>query len=286
MQKKPLTARRPRKPSGRRAAGDKKRPYRSLALERRAGVEWLTLDRPRQLNAIDPVMADELLDYFGRLPARDEVRVVVMRAAGRHFCAGIDLVTVDALSASVPAGLKIQRKMAQIVLGMRRCPQPIIALVHGAACGGGFALALAADVRYATPDARMNVAMARIGLTGCDMGISYFLTRSVGASNAAELMMGGRFIDAERALRIGLVSDVVAFDALDAKAEGLCGEMIGMSPVGLRLTKEGIALAVDAPSLEAAIALEDRGQVLCFGPYMQEGVAAFREKRAARYSGV
>jgi enoyl-CoA hydratase/carnithine racemase len=207
-----------------------------------------------------------------------------MRAAGRHFCAGIDLAAADALSASIPGGLRIQRQVAQIVLGMRRCPQPIIALVHGAACGAGFALVLAADVRYAAPDARMNVAMARIGLTGCDMGISYFLNRSVGVSNAAELMMSGRFIDAERALRIGLVSDVVAFDALEAKAHALAGEMIGMSPLGLRLTKEGIAFAADAPSLEAAIALEDRGKVLCFGPYMQEGVAAFREKRAARYA--
>lgn len=283
MQKRPSTGRSPRKAAGRQGAGGK-RPYRSLALDLRGGVEWLTLDRPKQLNAIDPAMADELLDYFGRLPARDEVRVVVMRAAGRHFCAGIDLGTVDALSASIPAGLSIQRQMAQIVLGMRRCPQPIIALVQGAACGAGFALALAADVRYAASDARMNVAMARIGLTGCDMGISYFLTRSVGASNAAELMMGGRFVVAERALRIGLLSDVVAFDALEAKADALCAEMIGMSPLGLRLTKEGIAFAADAPSLEAAIALEDRGQVLCFGPYMQEGVAAFREKRASRYA--
>jgi enoyl-CoA hydratase/carnithine racemase len=284
MQNKPSTARSPRKPSARQGPGGKKQPYRCLALERRGGVEWLTLDRPQQFNAIDPVMADELLDYFGRLPSRDEVRVVVLRAAGRHFCAGIDLATVDALSASIPAGLRIQRQMAQIVLGMRRCPQPVIALVQGAACGAGFALMLAADVRYAAADARMNVAMARIGLTGCDMGISYFLPRSVGASNAAELMMGGRFVDAERALRIGLVSDVVAADALQAKAEALCAEMTGMSPLGLRLTKEGISLAADAPSLEAAIALEDRGQVLCFGPYMQEGVAAFREKRAARYA--
>ncbi|MCW5632109.1 MAG: enoyl-CoA hydratase/isomerase family protein [Rubrivivax sp.] len=284
MQKKALTGRTARKAAGRQGAGGQ-RPYRSLALHRRGGVEWLTLDRPRQLNAIDPVMADELLDYFGRLSVRDEVRVVVMRAAGRHFCAGIDLATADALSANVPDGLRIQRQMSQIVLRMRRCPQPIVALVHGAACGAGFALVLAADVRYAAPDARMNVAMARIGLTGCDMGISYFLTRSVGGSNAAELMMSGRFIDAERALRIGLVSDVVAFDALEAKADALSGEMIGMSPLGLRLTKEGIALAADAPSLEAAIALEDRGQVLCFGPYMQEGVAAFRAKRAARYAG-
>jgi enoyl-CoA hydratase/carnithine racemase len=179
--------------------------------------------------------------------------------------------------------LGLQRQMSEIVLRMRRCPQPIIGLVRGAACGAGFALVLAADVRYAGVDARMNVAMAKIGLTGCDMGISYFLTRTVGASTAAELMMSGRFVDARRALSTGLVSEVVDVNRLEDTAETLSMEMLAMSPVGLRLTKEGIAFASDASSLEAVIAMEDRGQVLCFGPYMREGVAAFREKRTPRY---
>ena len=97
-----------------------------------------------------------------------------------------------------------QRRVSEIVMRMRRCPQPIISLVHGPASGGGFAFALASDVRIAGETARMNVAMARIGLSGCDVGISYFLPRAVGRSTAMELMMTGRFIDAERALRTGL----------------------------------------------------------------------------------
>jgi enoyl-CoA hydratase len=257
--------------------------YRSLSVDRRDDVEWLTLDRPQRLNAIHPKMAEELIDYFSRLCSRHDVRVVVLRGAGRHFCAGFDLGNVNDISAAIPRGLIMQRQMSEIVLKMRRCPQPIIALVHGAVCGAGLAIALAADVRYAAEDARMNVAMARVGLTGCDMGISYFLPRAVGSSNAAELMLGGRFIDAARALRIGLVSEVVPYETLEKTAETLALEMVGMSPVGLRLTKEGLAFGIDAANLDAVVAMEDRGQVLCMGPYMQEGLAAFQEKRAPLY---
>jgi len=262
---------------------DTNRKYRTLQVETRRQQEWLTLNRPDRFNALDQTMAGELGDYFSELASRADIRVVVLRGAGPHFCAGFDLDDVRELATDVEAALRVQRHITSVVLAMRRCPQPIIALVHGAACGAGFALALAADVRYAADDARMNVAMARIGLTGCDMGISYFLTRAIGGSNASELMMGGRFVDAARALRIGLVSEVVARNALEDVAQQLAGEMLAMSPAGLRLTKEGIAFAQDAGSLEAVVAMEDRGQVLCFAPYLEEGAAAFREKREPRY---
>jgi enoyl-CoA hydratase/carnithine racemase len=165
---------------------------------------------------------------------------------------------------------------------MRRCPQPVVGLIQGAACGGGFALALGCDIRYAAPNARMNVAMAKIGLTGCDMGISYFLPRAVGPAIAAELMYTGRLINAERALRVGLVNDVVAEEALLPTAQELVQEMLAMSPVGLRLSKDGLSLAQDS-NFATVIALEDRGQTMCFEAFMKEGVAAFREKRTPQY---
>ena len=257
--------------------------FRSLDIRAQAGIHFVILNRPERLNAIDAGMAQDLSDYFGALQSDQSVRVVVLKGAGRHFCAGLDLNEVDAFSSGTAANLRLQRSFSEIVMRMRRCPQPIVALIHGAASGGGFAIALAADVRYAAVDARMNVAMARIGLSGCDMGISYFLPRAVGTSNAAELMMGGRFVDAQKALRIGLVSEVAPRDQLDGLAASLAAEMLAMSPVGLRLTKEGLNAAQDAGSLEAVIAAEDRGQVLCIGPYMKEGVAAFREKRPPNY---
>ncbi len=258
--------------------------YETLSIERREGVDWVTLNRPEQFNALNGLMTDELLDYFGGLYFDHGVRVVMLRGAGKHFCAGLDLQETAAFTRGVVAGARGQRRVAEIILRMRRCPQPIVALVHGAATGAGLAFALAADVRYAAEGARFNVAMARIGLTGCDVGISYFLPRAVGAGNAAEMMMTGRFVDAAKALRIGLVSEVVAVDALLDVGSALAAEMTAMSPLGLRLTKEGLNMAQDASSLEAVIALEDRGQVMCLGPFLEEGAAAFMEKRAPRYS--
>ena len=258
--------------------------YQALHLEREGPIDWLTLNRPERLNAMDGRMCDELQDYFGQLYTRHSTRVVILRGAGRGFCAGFDLTAAQELSAGPVPGMRAQRRVSEVILRMRRCPQPTICLVHGPATGGGFALALAADVRFAAPSARMNVAMARVGLTGCDVGISYFLPRAVGTSVAAELMMSGRFIDAERALRVGLVSDVVAEDALEPTARALAEEMLRTSPLGLRLTKEGFTLALGAGSLESAIALEDRGQILCASAgYFEEGIAAFRERRAPSY---
>lgn len=254
-----------------------------IQVEREGEVEWLTLSRPNKLNALNVGLTDALYDYFGALPDRQDVRVVVLRGAGRHFCAGFDLDDVDQLTASVEQGLRIQRRLSDIVVRMRRCPQPVVGLLHGAACGGGFALALACDVRYAAPDTRMNVAMAKVGLTGCDMGISYFLPRAVGPAIAAELMYTGRYIDAERAVRVGLINDVAPEDRLADAARQLVQEMLSMSPVGLRLTKDGLAMAQETGSLAAVIGLEDRGQTMCFEAFMKEGVAAFREKRLPNY---
>lgn len=259
--------------------------YRAISVERADGVDWLTLNRPDKLNAMNAELCGELRAYFDSLLDNHAVRVVILRGAGRHFCAGFDFDEMDSLMGGGPRALRTQRTISEIIMRMRRCPQPIIALVHGAAAGGGFGLALAADVRYAAHSARMSVAMARIGVTGCDIGISYFLPRAVGTSNAAELMMTGRPIDAENALRIGLVSAVVADDLLEHTARELANDMLVMSPLALRLTKEGLNTAQDAGSLEAVIALEDRGQILCIAAgHMEEGVAAFQEKRRARYS--
>ena len=191
------------------------RPYETLRVEHRNGVDWLTLNRPDRFNALNGQMIDELLRYFDTLLFDHVVRVVVLRGAGKHFCAGMDLTEADSFTASNPSSLRAQRRVAEIIARMRRCPQPIIGLVHGAASGAGLAFALACDVRFAAEGAKFNVAMSKVGLTGCDIGISYHLPRAVGTSNAAEMMMGGRFVDAAKALRIGLVSEVVAPDALE-----------------------------------------------------------------------
>lgn len=142
------------------------------------------------------------------------------------------------------------------------------------------ALALASDVRLGTPDAKLDPAFVRIGLAGTDMGVSYFLPRMVGSSVAAEHLLTGRPIDAQKALALGLFCRVGPLEELRAKASALAADMLRTSPLGLRLTKESLALNTDAASMEAAMAVEDRNQVLCVGTEdFQEAKTAFLEKR-------
>ncbi len=259
--------------------------YETLTVEKEGAIDWLTLNRPEALNAMSRTMMLELQHYFGELYTDHSVRVVILRGAGRGFCAGLDLKEDrgDEPGGAV-AGLRVQRRVSEIVMRMRRAPQPIISLVHGPASGGGFALVLASDIRLAGPKARMNAAFIRIGLTACDVGVSYFLPRLVGSALASELLLTGRFIDAERAKAAGLVSDVVAEDGLAHAGRSIAHEILANSPVGVRLTKECLNMSVDAGSLESVIAMEDRQQILVSTTGdMREGVAAFLEKRPPHY---
>lgn len=256
--------------------------YETIVVDKRDGVDWLTLNRPDALNAITTAMVAELDDYFTRLVSDRDTRIVVMRGAGRAFCAGLDIKERSAEAEAPPfgAGFGFQGFLSGVYVKMRRCPQPIIALVQGAACGGGFAFALAADVRIAGESAKMNAAFIRLGLSACDMGVSYFLPRLVGTSIASELMLTGRFIHAPRALATGLVSEVVADDQLAAAGQAYVNDMLLASPMGLRMTKEGLGFGVDAGSLEAAIAMENRNQVMTGrSPNFAEGMRAFVERR-------
>src|SRR5215470_16254467 len=259
--------------------------FETVLLDRREHVTWLTLNRPESLNAMNRVLVRELRAFFSQLGEDRETRLVVLRGAGRAFCAGLDLKEGAEGDGSVQASLRGQRAISELVIMMRRAPQPIIACVHGAACGGGLALALGADVRLAGESARMNAAFIRIGLSACDVGVSYFLPRMVGASVAAELLLTGNFIDAARAEKLGLVSRVVPDAELSAAAQALASDMLRNSPLGLRLTKECLNASLDAGSLEAVIAMEDRNQILCSrSADFREGITAFLTKRSPSYS--
>ena len=263
--------------------------YTYLRVERSLGIDWVTLDRPQQLNALNRALTAEIGDYFVRLAASRTTRVVVLTGAGRAFCAGLDLKEgPDDGPNGGPGATALmvrQRRYSELVLAMRRAPQPIVALLRGPVCGAGFGLALAADVRIATPSVRMNAAGLRIGLSGADLGMSYFLPRMVGASVSAELLLTGRFIDAARAERVGLVSELVAEDMLEDAGRQIAGEMLAASPLGLRLTKDCLRLGIDAGNLDDAIAVEDRNQVMCnqSGDF-QEGMRSFAEKRRPRFA--
>ncbi|MEZ5504407.1 MAG: enoyl-CoA hydratase-related protein [Halioglobus sp.] len=249
-------------------------------------MEWVTLNRPDVANALNGEMVDALTDYFEGLRNREGVRIIVLGASGRHFSAGADL-SGDAFADAhrTPRNVwTLQRRIARVYLAMRRCPQPIIALVQGAACGGGFSLVLAADIRIAGESARMNAAYIKIGLTGCDMGSSYFLPRLVGTSVASELLLTGRYIHAPRALAVNLVSAVVPDHELASAAQSYITDMLATSPMGLRLTKDALNFSVDASGLEAAMAVEDRQQsLLALTEDAVEAGMAFFAKREPEY---
>ena len=261
--------------------------YQHLIIDQRGAADWVTLNRPERLNALTQESLAELNDYFDRLLSDTRVRVVVLRGAGRAFCAGLDLKEAGSFDhPDTDALLQSQRRFSGLVMRMRRCPQPVIGLIHGHAAGGGFSIALGCDVRIAASDMQMNCAFIKIGLSGCEMGASYHLPRLVGTSVAAELLYTGRFINAERALRVGLVSEVVAPDALEGAGQALVADMLATAPLGLRLTKEAFWAAVDGNSLDSVIALEDRNQVLAISNGdLAEGARAFAERRAPHFKG-
>lgn len=259
-----------------------------VLLERKDALLTVTLNSPDNGNALSTAMVEELVTCFEALAYDDAVRVVILRAQGKHFCSGLDLKDPGmSPKERTPAALwAIQKSIARIYPAMRRCPQPIVAALQGAACGGGFSLALAADLRVASSDLRMNAAYLNIGLTGCDMGSSYFLPRLVNASIASQLLLTGEFVQAERAYELGLLAKVLDRSELDDAAQEYAQTMLRAAPMGLRLTKEALNHALDTSGLEAAMAMENRHQsLLALSDDAREAIHAFREKRVPRFTG-
>jgi enoyl-CoA hydratase len=255
--------------------------FETLLVDRRAsGVVVLTLNRPARLNALTFEGFAEIHRFMRQVDTDDSVRAVVMTGAGRGFCSGLDLDDAATLTAMTTPQMYVgQRTWADAIASLRKTSKPVIAAVNGPASGAGLGLALAADVRLGSVDAKFNAAFVRIGLTGGDLGVSWALPRIVGLGHAAELLLTGRLIDGAEAARIGLVNRIVEGDVVEA-AVCLAEEIARNSPFGVQLTKDVLQINVDAPSIEAAIALENRGQVLATRTAdMAEALAAFRAKR-------
>jgi enoyl-CoA hydratase len=252
-------------------------------------VTRITLDRPERLNAMNAALVAELHQALADVAADRACRVVVLTGAGRGFCAGLDLTGYGDAPGSegldrVGATFATQTDIATLVPRLRGLPQPVIAAVNGPAAGGGLALALASDIRIASASARFNVAFVRLGLSGCDIGVSWLLPRLIGASRAWELMLTGRIIDAEEADRIGLVLRVVADDELSDAVLETAGLIAANAPWGVRMTKEVMWSQLEVGSLQAGIDLENRTQVLSsMTDDMREAVAAFLQKRPPHY---
>jgi enoyl-CoA hydratase len=232
----------------------------------RPAVRVVTLSRPERLNALSLDLVEELHATLDELEGDGSCRVIVLTGAGRGFCSGLDLKELSATAPERPrgpaAGMAAQKRIADLVLRMRAIPQPVIAAVNGAAYGGGMALMLASDIRYASVSARLCTQFIRVGLSGCDIGVSYLLPKLVGAARAHELIMTARVVDAAEAAAMGLVARVVDDGELLHIALETADTLVGYSPFGLAMTKEVMWANLDAPSLAAAIHLENRTQIL------------------------
>ncbi len=260
--------------------------------EVRPHVALLTLNRPDRLNALSWGLVDELHGVLDRLERDNQIRLVILTGAGRGFCSGLDLAGGGTRGAGVSEGLtgpaggmRAQAHIAGLMTHLRRIPQPVIAAVNGAAVGGGLALALFSDIRVAAESARFGVQFIKVGLSGCDVGVSYALPRLIGGSRAFELMLTGRQFGAAEAERIGLVSRVVPDGTVVDAALAVSDEILRHAPFGVVMTKEVMWANLAAPSLEAAIHLENRTQILAsYSGDFEEALAAFAEKRPPDFS--
>jgi enoyl-CoA hydratase len=274
------------------SSNDEDRPYATLRLEHAAGddaagVRVLTLDRPERLNAMSLPLIDDLHAALDEVRDDPDARVLVLTGAGRGFCAGLDLVDLSPSGSNpgggrgrVQRGMDLQQRIAALVPKLRGLRIPVIAAVNGAASGGGLALALASDVRIAASSARFNVAFVRIGLSGCDIGVSWLLPRWIGASRAFELLLTGRMVESDEAERIGLVTRVVDDAELLEAAMTTARQICANSPTGVWMTKEVMWSNLEVGSLQAGIDLENRTQIMTsFTEDMGEAVGAFLEKR-------
>lgn len=255
-----------------------------VIFERRAdGVAIVTLNRPDSMNAMGGELMPLLAAHLAECAHDTAVRCVILTGAGRAFCAGLDLKDWGAVPdpgghRHFAAGQTGQSFIANLMQHIRATPQIVLAAVNGPAFGGGLTLSLACDLRIASESARFCSAFIRTGLTGTDAGVSYLLPRLIGASRAFDMIVTGRTVEADEAERMGIVSRVVADDALADEAIAIATTVAGYTTFGLRNTKEVMWHNLDTNSMAAAIALENRNQDLAG---KTDEVRAYMERYAA-----
>ncbi|MFA5884951.1 MAG: enoyl-CoA hydratase/isomerase family protein [Acidimicrobiia bacterium] len=259
-------------------------------------IAVVTIDRPERCNALSVNTLAALHGTFDEIAADPDIRVVVITGAGVGFCAGADMKAGPedmADAGTTPLGELLgraqgtiartfmsQELMAGLFEKIHRLRQPVIAAVNGAAHGGGFALALACDIRFAARSATFGAVFIKRGVSACDMGTSYHLPRLVGASRSAELLLTGRVFDAAEAERVGLVLDVVDDGWVVDRALVTARQIAANGPLAVWMTKETMWQTVDAPSLRHALDIENRTQIMCTATgELTAAFEAFREGR-------
>ncbi|MGZ8762761.1 MAG: enoyl-CoA hydratase-related protein [Acidimicrobiia bacterium] len=250
----------------------------------------VTLNRPERLNAMSIELVIELDAALSRVADDNDVSVVILTGAGRGFCSGLDLKdygitpNIDGLTVGRIAA-RSMRYYSRLILTLRRMPQPVIAAINGPAYGGGMCLACATDLRIASTSAVFNATGIVNGLTSTELAASWLLPRLIGATHSNDLLLTGREVDADEAYRLGLVSRALPDDDLLPEALEMAARMAKFSPYGLEMTKSMLWVNLENPSLEAAIQIEDRNQLMLgFTANLPEAIRAFDEGREPVYT--
>lgn len=256
----------------------------------RPHVAVVRMHRPDRLNALSIELVSALHDALVELADDNDTWVVVLTGSGRAFTSGLDLKdygivpNIDGLQVGRIAQ-KAMRHYSRLVPLMRRMPQPVIAAVNGPAYGGGMCLALGADLRFASTSAVFNSTGIVNGLTSTEMGASWLLPRLIGVARSNDLLLTGRVVDSAEALQMGLVSRVLPDDELLPTCLEVAEVMTGYSPYGLSMTKDVLWANLEVASLEAAVELEDRNQLMLgFTENLPEAIRAFDAGRPPQYT--
>jgi enoyl-CoA hydratase/carnithine racemase len=254
----------------------------SFLYEVRDNIATITLNRPDRLNALTFEVYRELSAAFAALRSESSVRVVVITGTGRAFCSGGDVHDIigELFSRDMLGLLEFTRMTSKLIRNIRSVPQPVIASLNGVTAGAGACIALAADLRIASEEARIAFLFVRVGLSGADMGAAYLLPRAVGLAKATELLYTGDFITAHEAERIGLYNRVVAAAELQPETRSLAERLAAGPSFALAMTKEMLNREMDL-SLDTALELEAQAQAICMQhPDYREAYEAFVAKRA------
>ena len=250
-------------------------------------VATITLDRPERKNPLTFDSYAELRDLFRDLGYANDVKAIVVTGAGDNFSSGGDVHEIIAplTRMDTPGLLAFTRMTGDLVKAMRHCPQPIVAAIDGVCAGAGAMVALASDVRFATPAAKTAFLFVRVGLAGADMGACALLPRTIGQGRATELLLTGRAMPADEALACGLVNRVVAREALLAEAQAFARALADGPTFAHAMTKKLLHQAW-AMDLDSEIEAEAQAQAICMQTAdFRRAYEAFAAKRAPKFEG-